>query len=140
MSTPATSAASSSFSSPPWSSASSTRFRCFVIAPFFEPVALPSSLRSGASASRISIAACATDSSSRGVSRRSSRMAELRTSSRIFFESSVVIFGARSANMPPTSSRTSAIAGMACSSAQLARPRVQNSSSSSKFFSLPLPR
>ena len=52
-STPATSAASSSDSSAPESSSSWSRFRCFVIAPFFEPVAFASSARSGASAASI---------------------------------------------------------------------------------------
>ena len=63
---------------------------CLVTAPFFEPVAFAASLKSGFSASEIWIAAVATPSSSRGVSRRSSRIAALRTSSRIFLESSVV--------------------------------------------------
>ena len=49
-STPATSAASSSDISAPERSSSWIFFRCFVIAPFFEPVAVASSLRRGASA------------------------------------------------------------------------------------------
>ena len=108
---------------------------CFVTAPFFEPVALARSLYRPLSASRIWIAAFATESSSFGVSRRSSRIAALRTSSRIFFESSVVILVATSRKSFETSSRASSSGGMACSSAQLDRPRVQNSSSSSKFRS-----
>ena len=110
---------------------------CFVTAPFFEPVALSASLCSGASASLIWTAAFATWSSSRLESWRSSRIAELRTSSRIFFESSVVIFCATSVNIPPTSLRASSRGGRPCSSAQAERPRAQNSSSSSKFRSLP---
>ncbi len=110
---------------------------CFEIAPFFEPDASSCSARSAAVASRICPATAATWSSSRGVSRRSSRIAALRTSSRIFFESSVVSDFASSTNMPPTSSRASSSAGSACSSAQEASPRAQNSSSSSKPLSLP---
>jgi hypothetical protein len=87
-----TSAASSSSSSAPESSASSTLLMCFVTAPFFEPVAFAASLNSGRSASSIWIAAVATCSSSRFERRRSSRIAALRTSSRIFLESSVVIW------------------------------------------------
>ena len=65
---------------------------CFVTAPFFDPVALAQLLVERSSAPRGSGSATfATVSSSFGVSRRSSRIAELRTSSRIFFESSVVI-------------------------------------------------
>ena len=68
------------------------RWMCFVTAPFFEPVAFSASFSSGAIAALICSAADGDDcSSSRGASRRSSRIAELRTSSRIFFESSVVI-------------------------------------------------
>ena len=111
---------------------------CLVTAPFFEPVALASSFVSGASAARIWIAAVATDSSSRGASRRSSRIAVERTSSRIFLESSVESFGAISTNSPPTSLRVSSRVGSSASSAQLFRPRTQKSSSSSKSFSLPL--
>ncbi len=110
---------------------------CFVTAPFFEPVAFASCFVSGAIASRIWIATLATVSSSFGASRRSSRIAELRTSSRIFFESSVVICGATSTNMPPTSPRTSSSVGTACSSAQFESPRAQKSSSSSKLRSAP---
>ena len=110
---------------------------CFVIAPFFEPVALSSCFSSGRIASRICSAAAATCSSSRGVSLRSGRIAASRTSSRIFFESSVVIFFARSLKMPATSVRASSSVGSACSSAQLFRPRAQKSSSSSKPFSAP---
>ena len=113
------------------------RLTCLVTAPFFDPVAFASSLVSGFSASRIWIAAVATDSSSRGASRRSSRIAVERTSSRIFFESSVESFGAISTNRPPTSPRTSSRLGSSCSSAQLFSPRTQKSSSSSKSFSLP---
>jgi hypothetical protein len=111
---------------------------CFVTAPFFEPVAFSASFSSGAIAALICSAAAATDSTSRGVSRRSSRIAELRTSSRIFFASSVVIFGTSSTKRPLTSVRASSSGGSACSSAQVERPRVQKSSSSSKFRSLPL--
>ena len=64
---------------------------CLETAPFFEPVALSCSSRSGASAAMICSAAEATCSSSRGLSLRSSRIAALRTSSRIFLASSVVI-------------------------------------------------
>ncbi len=55
---------------------------CFVIAPFFEPVAFSRSSRSGSSAASIWSAAAATDSTSRGARRRSSRVAVCRTSSR----------------------------------------------------------
>ena len=112
------------------------RLMCFVIAPFFAPDALPRSFSSGASASRICSAAVPTCSSSRGASRRSSRIAELRTSSRIFFESLVVICGTSSTKSPPTRPRASSSGGSPCSSAQLERPRAQKSSSSSKFRSL----
>ena len=95
---------------------------CFEIAPFFEPVALSCSLRSGASAARICSAATATSSSSRGVSLRSSRIAALRTSSRIFFESSVVIWPTSSTNIPLTSLRASSSGGSTCSSAQRREP------------------
>ena len=47
MSTFFASCASSSFSSSPTMSASTTRWMCFVIAPFFEPVALSSCFSSG---------------------------------------------------------------------------------------------
>ncbi len=137
MSTSATSSLSSSARSPPPSSASITRFRCFVIAPFFDPVASASSARSDARDSRICCAAAPTFSSSRGVSLRSSRIAALRTSSRIFFESSVESEPARSPKMPLTSARDSSSVGSPCSSAQFERPRAQKSSSSSKSFSLP---
>jgi hypothetical protein len=90
-STPETMPWSSSFSSPPVSSPSVMRWMCFVTAPFFEPVAFAASFSRGAIAALICSAADATTSSSRGASRRSSRIAELRTRSRIFFESSVVI-------------------------------------------------
>ena len=136
-STPAAIAASSSFSSSPASRPSTMRWRCFVIAPFFAPVALSSCFSSGAIAARICSAAVATWSSSRGDSRRSSRMAALRTSSRIFFESSVVICPTSSTKSPPTSPRASSSGGSACSSAQFERPRPQKSSSSSKFRSRP---
>ena len=91
--------------------------------------------RPGAIAARICSAATATCSSSRGVSLRSSRIAALRTSSRIFFASSVVICGTSSRKSPPTSLRASSSVGSTCSSAQVASPRVQKSSSSSKPFS-----
>ncbi len=91
MSTPSTNFASSSMISSPSSSASRMRLMCLEIAPFFEPVAFACCLKSGSSPLRICSAATATFSSSRGVSLRSSRIAALRTSSRIFFESSVVI-------------------------------------------------
>ncbi len=138
MSTSFASAASSSFSSPPAISASTTRWMCFVSAPFFEPVAFSTWRSSGRIAWRICSAADATCSSSRGDSFRSGRIAASRTSSRIFFESSVVIFFASSLKMPETSVRASSSVGSPCSSAQLFRPRVQKSSSSSKPFSAPL--
>jgi hypothetical protein len=87
MSTPATSSVSSSWISVPSTRLSTTRWMCLVIAPFFAPVAFVRSFSSGAIPVRICSAATATCSSSRGASRRSSRMAALRTSSRIFFES-----------------------------------------------------
>ena len=87
-------------------------------------------------AARICSAAEATCSSSRGLSLRSSRIAALRTSSRIFFASSVVICGTSSRKSPFTSLRASSSGGSSCSSAQVASPRVQKSSSSSKPFSL----
>ena len=76
----------------PSSSASTTRLMCFVTAPFFEPVACVL-LRRGAARARRGSAPPRSrpSSSSRGDSLRSSRIAALRTSSRIFFESSVVI-------------------------------------------------
>ena len=65
---------------------------CFETAPFFEPVASSCSVAErrerGADLLGRRPPTC---SSSRGVSLRSSRIAALRTSSRIFFESSVVI-------------------------------------------------
>ena len=82
-------------------------------------------------------AALPTASVSRGASRRSSRTAALRTSSRIFFESSVVTVCATCLKMPLASERASSSVGRPCSSAQAASPRAQNSSSSSKFRSLP---
>ena len=80
----------------PTSSWSSSLWRCFVIAPFFAPDAFSSSARSGSSAARISTAAVATDSISRGASRRSSRVAVCRTSSRSRFGSSLATVFARS--------------------------------------------
>ena len=76
---------------------------CLEIAPFLAPVAFACCLNSGSRPLRICSAATATFSSSRGVSLRSSRIAALRTSSRIFFESSVVIWLTRSGNIPPAS-------------------------------------
>ena len=112
---------------------------CFVIAPFFAPAALSSCLVSGAIALRICSAAMATCSSSRAFSLRSGRIAPSRTSSRIFFESSVVIVLPRSLNIPPTRPRASSSGGSVASSAQFDRPRTQKSSSSSKLRdSLPL--
>ncbi len=73
---------------------------CFEIAPFLEPVAFVCCLNSGSSAARICSAATATCSSSRPLSLRSGRIAASRTSSRIFFESSVVIVFARSLKIP----------------------------------------
>ena len=95
-------------------------------------------LASGASASRIWTAALPTASVSRGASRRSSRTAVERTSSRIFFESSVVTVCATSVKMPPASARPPRRWA-----APAPRPRrsgrgPQNSSSSSKLRSLPL--
>ena len=87
-------------------------------APFFAPVALSYSFWSGERASRIWMAAFATESSSRGVSWRSFRIAAFRTSSRIFLESSVVILLATSTKRPPTSLRASSSGGSPCSSAQ----------------------
>ena len=123
--------------SSPFSSESTTRWMCFVIAPFFAPVAFAMSFSSGWIDWRICSAETATCSSSRGASLRSSRIAALRTSSRIFFESSVEICGTSSTSSPLTSLRASSSVGSACSSAQLFRPRTQKSSSSSKFRSLP---
>ena len=80
----------------PESSWSSTLCRCFVMAPFFAPEALSSSARSGSSAARISCAAVPTDSISRGASRRSSRVAVWRTSSRSRLGSSPATVFARS--------------------------------------------
>ena len=80
-------------------------------APFFEPEAFSSSVRIGSSACRICSAATATDSSSRGARRRSSRVAEERTSSRIFFASSSEIDLASDLKTPPASVRTSSSPG-----------------------------
>jgi len=66
------------------------------IAPFAEPAAFACFLKSGSSAARICSAAEATCSSSRADSFRSGRIAASRTSSRIFFASSVVSVFARS--------------------------------------------
>jgi hypothetical protein len=111
---------------------------CFVTAPFFEPLAFSASRSSGVIAALICSAAVPTLSTSFGVRRRSSRIAVLRTSSRIFFASSVVICGTSSTKSPPTSDRASSREGSACSSAHVESPRAQKSSSSSKFRSLPL--
>ena len=119
MSTPATSSASSPSSSVPVSSASTTLLTCFVRAPFFEPDAASSSARSGASASWICCAAVATCSCSRGASLRSERVAVARTSSRIFFGSSVETVPASSGKIPDASERTSSSVGRPASSAQL---------------------
>ena len=115
----ATSAASSSESSAPESRPSWTRFTCFVIAPFFEPEAFSSSARNGASAASICTAAAATDSTSRGARRRSSRVAVWRTSSRTRRGSSFVIFLASSTKTPVPSIRISSSVGSTASSAQL---------------------
>ena len=82
-----------------------------MIAPFFDPVAVSSSARSGSSASWISWAAVATASISRGASLRSSRVAVWRTSSRIFLPSSVVSDFASFGKMPPASWRVSSSVG-----------------------------
>ena len=94
-----------------------------MIAPFFEPVAFASSSRSGASAASICTDAAATDSTSRGARRRSSRVAVWRTSSRTRRGSSDVIVFASLTKTPPPSVRISSSGGSADSSAQLERPR-----------------
>ena len=137
MSMPETSCASSPSSSTPVRSASTTLFTCFVSAPFLEPEACSSSARNGLSASWICCAAVATCSCSRGASLRSERVAVARTSSRIFFGSSVETVPASSGKIPDPSVRTSSSVGSPDSSAQFASPRAQKSSSSSKPLSLP---
>ena len=110
-STEATSSASSPDSSSPPSSWSSSLWRCFVIAPFFEPDDFSSSARSGSRAARISCAAVATDSISRGARRRSSRVAVCRTSSRIRFGSSPAIDPASAGKIAPARVRASSRPG-----------------------------
>jgi hypothetical protein len=73
----------------------------------------------------------------RGVADELADLLRVLGSSRIFFESSVVICPTSSTNRLLTRPRTSSSVGSACSSAQFERPRAQKSSSSSKFRSLP---
>jgi hypothetical protein len=109
---------------------------CFVTAPFFEPVALSAPCER-ASASLIcggrvrDLVELAVDELAVVADRRAAD--ELADLLRVLGRDLL----ATSANIPPTSLRASSRGGRPCSSAQAERPRAQNSSSSSKFRSLP---
>ena len=118
-------------------SASVSRWRCFVIAPFFEP-GRSLELRAERVEGLVDLLGRGGDGLdlARGelavLTRR--RLAdELTDLLRVLGRQRLRELG----KMPPASCRVSSRVGSSWSSAQLLRPRVQNSSSSSKFFSFP---